>query len=156
MLYSLTSCLQHFNPLGMPGLRKWQGLGASLGISRAYSQFDLQHSTDMYFIQRKPRPPFSATYFWSHRTADSGYSSQSYSIWKPCHRGFVCERTCSCQNHRYWSWWVSPCSKYALETPHALYDSPLAKSFTGEVKEMFENMWSLPRVIRQIVRGLTL
>ncbi|KAE9392066.1 hypothetical protein BT96DRAFT_1000693 [Gymnopus androsaceus JB14] len=27
---------------------------------------------------------------------------------------------------------------------------PLAKSFTGEVKEMFENMWSLPRVIRQI------
>ncbi|KAE9392062.1 hypothetical protein BT96DRAFT_1000689 [Gymnopus androsaceus JB14] len=26
---------------------------------------------------------------------------------------------------------------------------PLAKSFTGEVKEMFENMWSLPRVIRR-------
>ncbi|KIK58055.1 hypothetical protein GYMLUDRAFT_705185 [Collybiopsis luxurians FD-317 M1] len=27
---------------------------------------------------------------------------------------------------------------------------PLAKSFTAEVKAMFENMWSLPRVIRQI------
>ncbi|KAF5353770.1 hypothetical protein D9757_013859 [Collybiopsis confluens] len=27
---------------------------------------------------------------------------------------------------------------------------PLAKSFTFEVKEMFENLWSLPRVIRQI------
>lgn len=31
-------------------------------------------------------------------------------------------------------------------------DSPLAKSFTTEVRNMFENLWSLPRVIRQIVR----